>query len=111
VHIQEKGSRGSHSARDAAYPCCPAQVVADIQTLFDQELASKPGTSATGIKVACAGWVDQLQPFWQGFNASGSEFGDTSPSGACRGIGVRGGATTHVEVALPTLGAMVQRYT
>jgi hypothetical protein len=72
------------------------QVVADCQALVDQEVASKSGISATGIKVAykavtafapgyyqgiietlLPGMVDQLQPFWADFNLSGgAEFGD-----------------------------------
>ena len=135
-------------------PPAQPQVVTDIQALVDQELASKSGISATGIKVAykgitafapgyyygiieklLPGWVDQLQPFWEDFNASGgSEFGDyltkragevaeallavtdakgresSRPTIVRMYNTVRGGATKHIEAALPNLGAMVQRY-
>jgi hypothetical protein len=77
-------------------PAVHPQVVADCQTLVEQELASKSGISATGIKVAykvvttfASGYlrssiaamlpdmVSQLQPFWADFNLSGgSMFGD-----------------------------------
>jgi hypothetical protein len=77
-------------------PDVQPQVVADCQALVDQELASKSGISATGIKVAykvvtafAPGYYQetlvsmlpsvahQLEPFWADFNASGSaEFGD-----------------------------------
>ncbi|HLH83355.1 MAG TPA: hypothetical protein VKV38_08825 [Trebonia sp.] len=79
------------SSRETFY-----QVVADVQALVDQQLASKSGISATGIKVAykavtafAPGYyqetiaamlpdmADQLQPFWADFNASGgADFGD-----------------------------------
>lgn len=77
-------------------PAVHPQVVADCQALVEQELASKSGISATGIKVAykavtafAPGYYQQtivamlpdmahqLEPFWADFNASGSaEFGD-----------------------------------
>ncbi len=73
-----------------------SQLIADCQALVEQELATKSGMSATGIKVAykavttfAPGYyqdvivsmvppiADQLQPFWADFNASGgSDFGD-----------------------------------
>jgi hypothetical protein len=76
-------------------PNVQPQLVADCQTLVDQELASK-GIAATPIKVAykavtafAPGYYQetiknmlpsvayQLEPFWADFNASGgSEFGD-----------------------------------
>jgi hypothetical protein len=76
-------------------PNVQPQVVADCQSLVDQELASK-GIAATPIKVAykavtafAPGYyqeivqfmipqmVEQLQPFWADFSVSGgSEFGD-----------------------------------
>src|ERR1700737_3047887 len=72
------------------------QVVADCQTLVEQELKSKSGISATGVKVAykavtafAPGYyketlqemlpymVQQLEPYWADFNATGgAEFGD-----------------------------------
>jgi hypothetical protein len=77
-------------------PDVQPQVVADCQALVEQELASKSGISATGIKVAykavtafAPGYYQgtvasmlpniayQLEPFWADFNASGgAEFGD-----------------------------------
>ena len=77
-------------------PAAGPQVVADTQALVEQELASKSGISATGLKVAYKGLTafapgyyqetvtnmlpsvaDQLEPFWADFIASGgSEFGD-----------------------------------
>jgi hypothetical protein len=77
-------------------PAVQPQVVADTQALVDQELASKSGLSATGIKVAykgitafapgyyqniisvlLPGWVGALEPYWADFTATGgSEFGD-----------------------------------
>jgi hypothetical protein len=72
------------------------QVIADVQAMIEQELASKSGISATAIKVAykavtafapgyyqetikdmLPGMADQLQPFWADFTAAGgSDFGD-----------------------------------
>jgi hypothetical protein len=77
-------------------PNVQPQVVADCQALVEQELASKSGISATGIKVAykavtafapgyyqdtiasmLPSMAHQLEPFWADFNASGgAEFGD-----------------------------------
>jgi hypothetical protein len=130
------------------------QVVADVQALVEQELASKSGISATAIKVAykavtafapgyyretivamLPGMVHQLQPFWADFTASGgAEFGDylsKRPEEVTEALlavtdnmaqasarptivkaykAVRGGASKHMEPALPNLGAMVQKY-
>jgi hypothetical protein len=135
-------------------PTVQPRVVADAQALVDQELSSKSGLSATGLKVAykgltafapgyyqgivnilLPGWVDALQPYWADFNATGGAgFGDylakrpeevseallavTDAKGRESGRptvvklynAVRGGATKHIEAALPNLGAMVQRY-
>ncbi len=77
-------------------PQVKPQVVADVQAMVEQELASKSGISATAIKLAykavtafAPGYyqdtiesmlpdmADKLQPFWADFNASGgAEFGD-----------------------------------
>ena len=74
-------------------------LVADVQSLVDQEIASKSGVSATGLKVAykavnafapgyyqqavgaiLPGVAEQLEPFWADFTASGgSSFGDYLP--------------------------------
>jgi hypothetical protein len=135
-------------------PAAQPRVVADTQALVNQELASKSGLSATGIKVAykgitafapgyyqniintlLPGWVDALEPYWADFNATGgSQFGDylakrpeeiseallavtdakgresSRPTVVKMYNAVRGGATKHIEAALPNLGAMVQKY-
>jgi hypothetical protein len=77
-------------------PGAQPQVVADTQALVDQELASKSGISAAGLKVAykgitafapgyyqqiievlLPGWVGALEPYWADFNVTGgAEFGD-----------------------------------
>jgi hypothetical protein len=77
-------------------PDVQPRVVADVQALVEQELASKSGISATAIKVAykavtafapgyyqetigimLPNMADKLQPFWADFTASGgAEFGD-----------------------------------
>ena len=77
-------------------PDVQPKVVADVQALVEQELASKSGISATAVKVAykavtafAPGYyadtiesmlpdmADKLQPFWADFTASGAaEFGD-----------------------------------
>jgi hypothetical protein len=129
-------------------------IVADVQSLVEQQLASKSGPSAAGIKVAykaitafapgyyqqivsamLPGIVTQLDPFWSDFAASGgSSFGDylakrgdevsqallsvtddmagaSDKKAVVRAYGaVRGGAVKHVEAALPSLGALVQKY-
>ena len=79
--------------------------------------------------------VDQLEPFWADFTASGgSEFGDylakrgdevseallagdrrqgrgLRPADDRQGLhSVRGSAAKHIEAALPALGALVQKY-
>ena len=135
-------------------PSVEPRVVADTQALVDQELASKSGLSATGLKVAykgltafapgyyqgiinilLPGWSNALEPYWADFNATGgAEFGDylaKRPEEVCEALlavtdakaqesgrptvvklykAVRGGATKHIEAALPNLGAMVQKY-
>jgi hypothetical protein len=135
-------------------PDVKPQVVADVQAMIEQELASKSGLSATAIKVAykavtafAPGYyretiqdmlpdmADKLQPFWADFNATGgSEFGDylsKRPEEVSEALlsvtdhmasisqrpaiikaynAVRGGASKHIEPALPNLGALVQKY-
>lgn len=134
-------------------PNVQPQVVADCQSLVDQELSSK-GIAATPIKVAykavtafAPGYytatlttmlpnvVNQLEPFWADFTASGgSEFGDylvkrsEEVSEALLAVtdhmagdserpaivkaykAVRGSAGKNIEAALPNLGAMIQKY-
>ena len=135
-------------------PGVQPQVVADVQALVEQELASKSGISATALKVAykavtafAPGYyqetiasmlpdmADKLQPFWADFAGSGgAEFGDylsKRPEEVSEALlsvtddmaarsqrpaiikaykAVRGGASKHIEPALPNLGAMVQKY-
>lgn len=129
-------------------------VVMDVKSLVDQELASKSGVSGTALKVAykavtafapgyydsavtnmVPSFVQQLDPYWDDFlNSGGSSFGDylakngdavsesllqvtdqlagTSSRGSVVKAykAVRGGASKHIEEALPALGDLVQRY-
>ncbi len=77
-------------------PDVQPRVVADVQAMVEQELASKSGVSGTAVKIAykaittfAPGYyqetivsmlpdmTDRLQPFWADFTASGgAEFGD-----------------------------------
>jgi hypothetical protein len=77
-------------------PDVQPQVIADCQSLIDQELADKSGVSGTAVKLGyktvtsfAPGYfrstladmlpkiVDKLEPYWADFSASGgSEFGD-----------------------------------
>jgi hypothetical protein len=77
-------------------PDTQPKVIADCQTLIDQEVSDKSGVSGTAIKLAyktaasfAPGYfrktlddvvpqiVERLEPYWADFNASGgSEFGD-----------------------------------
>jgi len=135
-------------------PDVKPRVVPDVLALVDNELASKSGISGTAVKVAfkavtafAPGYyqetvtvmipemVDQLAPYWDDFQASGSgDFGDylvkrgdevsasllVVTDGMARESGratvvkaygaVRNGAGKHIQAALPNLGAMVQKY-
>jgi len=135
-------------------PDIQPQVTADCLQLIDQEVSDKSGVSAAAVKVAYKtvktfkpGYlqsmverllpdiVDNLQPYWADFNASGaSEFGDylvkrsEEVSEALLSVtdkqaefsqrpailkayrAVRGGAAKHVTAALPQVGALVQKY-
>ena len=130
------------------------QVIADCQKLIDQEVAGKSGISGTAVKMAyktvsafasghikhmvaalLPGLVEQLEPYWADFNASGSsEFGDylvkrgdevaeallsvtdaraassKRPTIIRAYKSVRGGATKHVVAALPAVGNLVMKY-
>jgi hypothetical protein len=121
--------------------------------LIDQEVSDRSGVSGTAVKVAYKtvkafkpGYlqsimerllpdiVDNLQPYWEDFNASGaSEFGDylvkhsEEVSEALLSVtdkhaesserptilkayrAVRG-AAKHIAAALPQVGALVQKY-
>ncbi|MGH3197180.1 MAG: DUF6918 family protein [Streptosporangiaceae bacterium] len=131
------------------------QVIADCQTLVDQQVSDGSGISGTTIKIAyktvntfipghvrhmvdslLPDMVDQLEPFWVDFSASGgSEFGDylakrgdevseallsvTDARGAASSRPtivkaynrVRPSAAKHVTAALPNVGALVQKHT
>ncbi len=130
------------------------QINADCQALVEQELSVKSGVSATVLKASykvattlAPGWYEsmigrmvpkmmqQLQPYWTGFNsASGGQFGDylveRGPEVAEALLGVtdamaersgrktirraygavRGGAAEHIRSALPSVGALVEKY-
>ncbi|MGH3155635.1 MAG: DUF6918 family protein [Streptosporangiaceae bacterium] len=130
------------------------QVITDCQKLIDQEVTAKSGISGTAVKLAyktvsafasghihqmvaalLPGLVEQLEPYWADFSASGSsEFGDylvkrgDEVSEALLSVtdaraakskratmikaykSVRGGAVKHVEAALPQVGALVMKY-
>jgi hypothetical protein len=129
-------------------------VVADCLKLIEQEVAGKSGVSGTAVKLAyktaksfASGYlqstvesllpdlVDQLEPFWAEYAASGaSGFGDylakrgdevseallsitdERAAGSGRAVivkayrAVRGSAAKHVTAALPAVGALVQKY-
>jgi hypothetical protein len=129
-------------------------VVADARALVDQQVKDKSGISATALKLGyktvtsfaptylndtiesmLPQFVEQLEPFWADFTASGSaQFGDylskrgpevaealltVTDNMAGRSErativkaykAVRGGAAKHIEAALPAVGDMVQKY-
>jgi hypothetical protein len=135
-------------------PDTKPQVIADCFTLLDHEVAQKSGISGTAVKVAYKAvnkfmpghvrhmvesmlpqMVDQLEPYWADFSASGgSEFGDylakhgeevaqsllsvtdaraaaSSRPTVTKAYGsVRGSATKHIVAALPQLGDLVMKY-
>jgi hypothetical protein len=135
-------------------PDVQPQVTADCLKLIEQEVSDKSGVSGTAVKIAYKtvktfkpGYlqsmverllpdiVDNLQPYWADFNASGaSEFGDylvkrsEEVSEALLSVTdkhaefsqrpailkayrtVRGSAAKHVTAALPRVGALVQKY-
>ena len=130
------------------------KVLADCYALIEQEVAEKSGVSGTAVKLAyktvntflpghvrhmveslLPEMVDQLEPFWADFSASGgSQFGDylakrgeevseallsvTDARGAASErptivkaySKVRPSAAKHVTAALPNVGALVQKY-
>jgi hypothetical protein len=94
-----------------------------------------PGYYQSAVESMLPDMTDQLEPFWADFIATGSaEFGDylakrgdevaqallvVTDAMAARSEraavvkaykSVRGGASKHIEAALPNLGAMVQKY-
>ncbi len=135
-------------------PDTQPKVIADCHTLIQEEISEKSGISGTTVKLAyktvntfapghlhylleslLPGIVDQLEPYWADFSASGgSEFGDylakrgeevsqallslTDARAAASGRPtvikaygtVRGGAVRHIVAALPRLGDLVLKY-
>ena len=135
-------------------PDTKPKVIADCCTLIQQEVSDKSGISGNAVKLAyktvnavasghiqhmvkslLPDLVDQLQPYWTDFTASGSAaFGDylakrgEEVSQALLSVtdaraaaskrpailkayrAVRGGAAKHVEAALPRVGDLVLKY-
>jgi hypothetical protein len=130
------------------------KVMADCYTLVEQEVSAHSGIRGTALKLAfktvsavapghvrylvgsmLPKMVDQLEPFWVNFGASGSsEFGDylvkhsdevaeallsvTDARAAASGRptvvrayrAVRGGSGQHIRAALPRVGDLVAKY-
>jgi hypothetical protein len=130
------------------------KVMADCHTLIEQEISDGTGIRGAALKLAyktisavapghvrhlieamLPQMVDQLEPFWAGFSASGSsEFGDylvkrgdevaeallsvTDARAAASGRPtvvrayrtVRGGAGQHIGASLPRVGDLVAKY-
>lgn len=135
-------------------PASKPQVVADCCTLIEDELADQSGVSAAAVKLAYKSvnsvfpghvrkvvesllpeMVDQLQPFWADFGASGTgKFGDylagrgddvsqallvVTDKRAERSQnsvmvkayrGVRRGGAKHIQAALPRVADLVLKY-
>jgi hypothetical protein len=129
-------------------------VVADCRALVDQQVKDKSGVSAAALKLGyktvtsfapsylndtidsmLPEFVQQLEPFWADFTASGSaRFGDylskrgPEVSEALLAVtdhmagqserptivraykAVRGSASKNIEAALPAVGDLVQKY-
>ena len=130
------------------------QVINDALTLVDEQISDKSGISGTAVKLAYKAVVsfspghvrymveqltpsmlDQLEPYWADFKASGGGvFGDylakngeqvseslltitdARAAGSNRPVivkaykSVRGSAAKNVQAALPELGALIQKY-
>jgi hypothetical protein len=135
-------------------PGTKPQVVADCRVLVDQQVKDKSGVSAAALKLGyktvtsfapsylndtidsmLPEFVQQLEPFWADFTASGSaRFGDylakrgPEVSEALLSVtdhmagqserptivraykAVRGSASKNIEAALPAVGDLVQKY-
>jgi hypothetical protein len=135
-------------------PDTKPQVVADCRALVDQQVKDKSGISAAALKLGyktvtsfapsylndtidsmLPEFVQQLEPFWADFTASGSaRFGDylakrgPEVSEALLSVtdhmagqserptivraykAVRGSASKNIEAALPAVGDLVQKY-
>ena len=130
------------------------KVIADCHTLIQEEISDKSGISGAAVKLAyktvntfapghvgylleslLPGIVDQLEPYWADFGASGgSGFGDylakrgdevaeallsvtdaraaasERPTIIRAYRSVRGSAAKHVQAALPHVGDLVLKY-
>jgi hypothetical protein len=135
-------------------PDTEPQVIADCYALLEQQVSDLSGISGIAVKLAyktvntffpghvrymvgslLPQMVEQLEPYWADFNASGgSEFGDylakrgeevaqamlAVTDARCAASGrpavvkaygsVRGHAAKHIEAALPQLGSLVLAY-
>ena len=135
-------------------PGTKPQVVTDCRALVDQQVKDKSGVSAAALKLGyktvtsfapsylndtidsmLPEFVQQLEPFWADFTASGSaRFGDylakrgPEVSEALLAVtdhmagqserptivraykAVRGSASKNIEAALPAVGDLVQKY-
>ncbi|HEY3733618.1 MAG TPA: hypothetical protein VGL63_06855 [Streptosporangiaceae bacterium] len=135
-------------------PDTKPQVITDCYELIQQEVSDKSGISGTAVKLAyktvttfapghvrhmvaslLPHLVEQLEPYWADYSASGSsEFGDylakrgDEVSEALLSVtdaraaaskrptitkaykSVRGGAGKHIQAALPQVGALVVKY-
>jgi hypothetical protein len=106
-----------------------------IKVAYKAVTAFAPGYYQNALTNMIPGFTEQLEPFWAHFvRSGGSSFGDylakngdeaseallqvtdrlagTSDKGAIVKAykAVRGGASKHIEAALPNLGDMIQRY-
>jgi hypothetical protein len=106
-----------------------------VKLAYKAVKAFAPGYYQSTVEIMLPDMADQLQPFWADFAASGgSQFGDyltkrsdevaeallavtdtmagdsQRPTVVKAYKTVRGGASKHIEAALPNLGAMVQKY-
>jgi len=106
-----------------------------LKVAYKGVTAFAPGYYQGIINTLLPGWVNALEPYWADFAASGgADFGDylaKRPEEVSEALlavtdakgresnrptvvklynAVRGGATKHIEAALPNLGAMVQKY-
>jgi|SRR5215469_15200654 len=108
---------------------------AAVKVAYKAVTAFAPGYYKDTIESMLPDMADKLQPFWADFQASGgADFGDYlakrndevgqamlevtdhMASISKRAViikayqAVRGGAGKHIEAALPSLGAMIQKY-
>jgi len=106
-----------------------------VKLAYKVVTAFAPGYYQSTIESMLPDMTDQLEPFWADFiTTGGAEFGDylakrgdevaeallvvtdTMAGGSERAAvvkayrSVRGGASKHIEAALPNLGAMIQKY-